>query len=185
MAISWLHIIREHPAFLPKYTTAFEPRQGLQLLFESATRSARNYIGYLFRIGQTLLAHETNLSGLTIQPKTCDIVFISHLLNRSHIGQSNDFYFGDVPRELARQGHSVAIVFINHTSAPIRNFPEVWRNSSVNRIILSKSFDWPICERFNRCDINTMSQVFGWIVSPLRFVSCASSVWPTRNRYPI
>ena len=139
VAISWLHIIREHPAFLPKYTTAFEPRQGLQLLFESATRSARNYIGYLFRIGQTLLAHETNLSELTFQPKTCDVLFISHLLNRSHIGQPNDFYFGDVPSELARQGHSVAIVFINHTSAPILNFPEVWRNSSVNRIILSKS----------------------------------------------
>lgn len=138
VAISWLHIIREHPAFLPKYTALFERRQGLQILFESAKRSAQNFIAYLFRVGKTLITYETNLRALTFQLKTCDVVFVSHLLNHSQIGQLSDFYFGDVPNELAMQGHSVAIVFINHTSGPIRNLPEVWRNNTVNRIILGK-----------------------------------------------
>ena len=33
VAISWLHVIREHPAFLPKYMAMFESRQNLQLFF--------------------------------------------------------------------------------------------------------------------------------------------------------
>ena len=138
VAISYLHIVREHPAFLPKYTPLFEPQSSLQLFLKSATRSARNYFGYLFRVSQTLFTHETNLCALTFDQKTCDVVFVSHLLNHSQINQPNDFYFGDVPNELAGQGHSVAIVFINHTRAPIRNLPEVWRNSCVNKIILRK-----------------------------------------------
>ena len=142
MAISSLHIIREHPAFLPKYTAAFEPAQGLQLFFQLTTRSVRNYVAYLVRLGKALISHETDLCELTFQSRTCDFVFVSHLVNHAHIGQPNDFYYGDVPNELARHGHSVAIVLINHTGAPINDFPEVWRSSSVNRIILNKSLNF-------------------------------------------
>ena len=53
VAISWLHVIREHPAFLPKYMAVFESRQNLQLFFQLKARSVNNYAKFLFRLGNT------------------------------------------------------------------------------------------------------------------------------------
>ena len=143
VAISWLHVIREHPAFLPKYVAIFESRQNLQLFFQLKARPVINYGKFLFRLGKTLISRVPNFHVLNISSKPYDVVFVSHLLNRSHIGRLNDFYFGEVPNELAMRGLSVAIIFINHTEASARSIQDAWRGSSVTRIVLNKSLSFP------------------------------------------
>ena len=139
VAIPWLHVIREHPALLEKYTNIFDT--------PNRTQSAAYYLlgrGRAFAViaRQFIRLIQDNghlwFCGKKI-PSSVDYLFISHLLSPSQSSNSDDFYFGDIPEKLAARGYSVAIALINHSgksATPIRN---LWKKSRVTRIILSDS----------------------------------------------
>ena len=139
VAIPWLHVIREHPALLEKYTNIFDT--------PNRTQSAAYYLlgrGRAFAViaRQFIRLIQDNghlwFCGKKI-PSSVDYLFISHLLSPSQSSNSDDFYFGDIPEKLAAHGYSVAIALINHSgksATPIRN---LWEKSRVTRIILSDS----------------------------------------------
>ena len=72
-------------------------------------------------------------------PKSTDVLFVSHLLNQSHLDQDQDFYFGSVPADLANNGVSTAIALINHTSNLPRQLATLYSRTAPPRIILSAS----------------------------------------------
>jgi hypothetical protein len=136
IANPWLHIIREHPAFLVQYEDLFCPENGkvkgrffLQFLRHMAAgvrQAARafRFDGSPWRSSGAL-------------PDRIDILFVSHLINESHIGQAADFYFGQLPQELAVRGYAVAIALIDQTRTSTKPSLDQWIGNSVPRLLLS------------------------------------------------
>ena len=54
-------------------------------------------------------------------PKKCDILFVSHLTNVSHLEMSSDFYFGDVSSVCRDNGLKSHTLLINHCKATRNN----------------------------------------------------------------
>ena len=139
VAIPWLHVIREHPALLEKYTYIFKSLKRTQSI-------SRN----LLSRGRAFAVHARNLIRLIENsghlwfsrkkiPSSLDFLFISHLLSPSQQTNSDDFYFGDIPEKLVARGFTVAIALINHTDQKGSLFINQWDKSGVERIILSHS----------------------------------------------
>lgn len=72
-------------------------------------------------------------------PKSTDVLFLSHLLNPSRIGEDQDFYFGSVPVDLAQIGVSSAIALINHTNNLPSQLASLYSRTTSPGIILSNS----------------------------------------------
>jgi hypothetical protein len=73
-------------------------------------------------------------------PQT-DVVLVSHLINVSHAGLADDFYFGNLPNELVKQGRNVVVVLMNHTGQPGTELATKWIGSAVPRVVLSGTLD--------------------------------------------
>ena len=141
IAISWLHVIREHPMFLTGYVDLFESNRGIKW-------NGRKWLGILRSRAAWLrqLLRAFNSSGQSWQhhtelPNKTDILFISHLVNASHAGQASDFYYGELPNELTAKGVSVAIGLINHTGLPGKPLVGKWDECLVPRMIFTRSLD--------------------------------------------
>ena len=139
IAIAWLHIIREHPEFLEKYSFLLEPEPSLRSLVRKTIREFSYAAGYLRRCISGLSSE--GMLWYTTEPraKSADVLFLSHLLNPSHIRQDQDFYFGSAPHDLAKNGVSTAIALINHTNNPPRQLANQYFRIAPPRIILSNS----------------------------------------------
>jgi len=144
VAIPWLHVIREHPALLEKYTNIFD-----------ASNQIQSVVHYLLIKGRALAVHARQFIRLIKSngrlclcskkiPSSVDYLFISHLLSPSQSSNSDDFYFGDMPEKLAARGYSVAIALINHSGKSETPIGNQWEKSRVTRIILSNSLS--LCE---------------------------------------
>ncbi len=139
VAIPWLHIIREHPVFLENYRYLFESSRGVHAALRNLYRMFRNRAGWFNQLLRSCREDGRPWSGPEELPHRIDVLFISHLLNATQAGQSPDFYFGNLPGELAERGHSVAIALINHTGLAAGPLAEQWRDHRVPRIVLSGS----------------------------------------------
>ena len=137
IAIAWLHIIREHPEFLAKYSFLLEPEPNLRSLVRKTIREFSHAAGYLRRCISGLSSGGTHWSTTEPHAKSADVLFLSHLLSPSHIGQDQDFYFGSVPIDLAKNGVSTAIALINHTNNVPRRLANQYSRIASPRIILS------------------------------------------------
>ena len=139
IAIAWLHIIREHPEFLAKYSFLLEPEPNLRSLVRKTIWELSYAAGYLKRCISGLSSQGTLWYTTEPRAKSADILFLSHLLNPSHSGQDQDFYFGSVPIDLINSGVSTAIALINHTNNPPRQLANQYSRIAPPRIILSNS----------------------------------------------
>ncbi|MFZ5589829.1 MAG: hypothetical protein ACOY4M_09385 [Pseudomonadota bacterium] len=139
VAIPWLHVIREHPAFLANYVDLFEPVRSINAIGRQWLRSLRNRAGWFRQLGRALRSDRQPWFGPKEFPERIDVLFVSHLLNASHAGQADDFYFGELPNELVARGYSVVIALINHSDQSGEALADKWIGSSVPRVILSGS----------------------------------------------
>jgi hypothetical protein len=139
ITIPWLHVIREHPVFLANYADLFEPVKSGKAIVRKWRRVLRSKAVWFRQLFRSLRADGKPWHGREELPRGIDVLFISHLLNPSHAGQEDDFYFGGLPKELAARGHSVVIALINHSGQPALYLADRWKESSVPRIILSGS----------------------------------------------
>ena len=65
----------------------------------------------IYRITKSF--RNTSVSSISNIPnQAVDILFISHLINKSEIGKSNDSYYGDLPKLLSENGITSAVVKI-------------------------------------------------------------------------
>lgn len=139
VAIPWLHVIREHPVCLTNYVALYEPAKGYKRFVLKKWRVLRYRAHWYRQLLISLLADGRRWFGPEILPGEIDVLFISHLLNPSQAGQTDDFYFGVLPMELLARGHSALVALINHSGHNGEHLAEKWSGSSVPRVILSGS----------------------------------------------
>jgi hypothetical protein len=136
VAIPWLHVIREHPAFLQNYTDEVCGSGG------GTVRAKRELRLHAIRWRQLWrAARSDDLPWYTADalPESVDMLFVSHLLNAAQAGLAEDFYFGTLADELRDRGRSVALALINHTGKPSRDLAVRWSRDTAPRAVLSAS----------------------------------------------
>ena len=141
IAIPWLHVIREHPMFLTGYVNLFESDRGIKGSARKRLEILRSRAVWLRQLLRAFNSTGQSWHCDAVLPNTTDILFISHLVNASHAGQSSDFYFGELPNELTVKGFSVAIALINHTGLPGKQLVGKWEECLVPRMIFTRSLD--------------------------------------------
>ena len=132
-SVDWLHVLRPHPVFLKRYDFLFSKvsRQLSQLFLDLA----KNISTFLVDFSYALLNRNIHppLLSVTNPP---DIIFVTHLLDGSHLDKSTDFYYGDLGESLSQDGISVLFLCINHTKSPFRHLREMSRSTRYDRLIL-------------------------------------------------
>jgi hypothetical protein len=137
IAIPWLHVIREHPIFLANYAGVAQPaREGRT---DRLRRRAKERAGLLWQLAAASADSGQPWAGPRTFDRPVDVLFVSHLLNRSQAGAANDFYFGAVPADLAAAGHPTAVALINHTRKPAAGLIARWSPAPVPRVVLAGS----------------------------------------------
>lgn len=137
VAIKWLHVIREHPVFLTNYADLFKIQKNICRVYLNSWRALLDRLRWLRHLGMTMKSHQQSVSGLDQFPRNVDVLFVSHLLNASQVGQEEDFYFGELPNELVAQGYKVVIVLVNQSGQSNEALAHKWNLSTVQRIVLS------------------------------------------------
>ncbi len=125
--------------FLAKYSSLYEPETSFRSVVREKTLNLRYAAGNLRRCIRGLSSAGILWHTTEPYPTFTDVLFVSHLLNPSQIGQDQDFYFGSVPADLAQNGVATAIALINHTSNLPRKLATLYSRTAVPRIILSNS----------------------------------------------
>jgi hypothetical protein len=138
LSVAWLHVIREHPTLLRPYEQLFQQRSikkysaywwKIKKILIESTRILRQAIR-AFRY--TLLNQDSVLTKLG----TSEIIFISHFTNSAQHKSNSDFYFGDLPNQIASRGKKVAIVLIDHTQSSSSLFRWTTSEQGVLKIII-------------------------------------------------
>ncbi len=136
-AVSWLHILREHPTVLDQYESIFRPQEPVRVQSQQSP---------FFRRTAGRLLRRAKSAGLALQsiwsrfrspplPTDVDLLIVSHLIGADHAGRPYDFYYGDVPTILASRGLKVLIVLVNHTMTPLAHLQR-WSPMDVQRVVL-------------------------------------------------
>ena len=139
VAITWLHVIREHPVFLGNYSDVISPPDKITIIIKKFMRKLRSWAGWLRQLGRSILANRSYLVSDNNRLPGTDILFVSHLLNASQAGQEDDFYFGNLSQELHKYNISSHIVLINHSAESSLQLSRKWENATVPRVVLSSS----------------------------------------------
>jgi hypothetical protein len=141
VSIPWLHVVREHPVFLKNYNEMIESKSSAKILLQRWLRFFRNKVWWLYQFGRSMRSDGKLWYGpQEFDPQT-DVVLVSHLINVSHAGLADDFYFGNLPNELVKQGRNVVVVLMNHTGQPGTELATKWIGSAVPRVVLSGTLD--------------------------------------------
>lgn len=151
IAISYLHVIRQHPIFTRQYEKLLKKsRINFYLYILTFVKLSTLLILYFFK---KIFFRLDNLSKFGKFPERTDLVIVSHLINKDYLNFSDDFYFGPVQKRLQQNYKNVLFVFLNHTKANEKHLKEIFNNNvSMPRIVLGKiiSFkkefnNWKLC----------------------------------------
>lgn len=142
VAISWLHVIREHPIFMANYVDLFQSDKSVSANVRKWRRIFRHWAGWIRQLLVSIRADGQSWFGPKNLHVNIDVLFVSHLLNPSHAGNDDDFYFGELPYGIAAHGYSAALALINHSGQPARHFADKWNGSVVQRVVLSDSLSF-------------------------------------------
>lgn len=153
IANPWLHIVREHPAFLRQYEDLFA-EDSFAKIWHGFFRRQRSRMAGLRQVLRAIRSNRRPWQESGALPERIDILFVSHLISPNHAGNDDDFYFGSLPRTLLAQGHSVVIALINQAKTSASAACKKWQNGQVPRVILSDSLgigeEWRIRQEMQR-----------------------------------
>lgn len=111
LAVSWLHVLSEHPNNLLRYKGVFDQPGKLAV----AKRSLWHSVGIAELLARSLWNPETDPAAYSVRfPAQLDILFVSHLVSAQADPESADFYYGRLPEELASRGLSSLVALQNH-----------------------------------------------------------------------
>lgn len=141
MAISWLHVVREHPVFLRQYEDVLGPWSLADSVRAEVGRRARAAA----RAGRRALRRRSDraeaLRADPVMSRQVDFLFISHLINASHAGADDDFYFGSLPNQLSALGRSCVVGLIDQTRGAGPALAGKWSGARVPRVVLPAAAD--------------------------------------------
>ena len=142
-SISWLHVIREHPVVLKHYFDLFERNSILWNFIDLIKRKLLNIAGLLIIFVTSIFKRKHFFNFFKSKIKKIDILYISHFLNKSQVGNKDDFYFGNIPDNLKNMGYNSLIALINHTGNESDSLSAIWNKKNfVPRIILSRTINF-------------------------------------------
>ena len=124
-SITALHVLKEHPALLSYYiqNTNFEKNKDISLIKKI----------YFFL--KNILIEKKNFQTISKTNKKCDVLLLSSLINKSHLKNSDDFYYGTLERKLNLKGFKTRTVLRNFTDTKTSDLLKIIKN---NKIILTK-----------------------------------------------
>jgi len=136
IAISWLHVMREHPLFLCQYDCLFTKTSFWETFASNLYRTLKKLlqsaklIFHLFKMTNRFWIGELK------KQHSYDVIFVSHLLNISDLSVEDDFYFNKVPQDLLDKDIKVLIVLINHTSLSNKVINHTIKTLSIPRLVI-------------------------------------------------
>lgn len=140
VSIPWLHIIREHPVFLENYESLFLPDRDIIDSIRIWLRSTR----YKMLIMKTVLksvfhSNSSVWSKMIKNLSSVDVLFISHLLNKSQIDDNEDFYYSDLPRKLNEDLYPSLIAMLNHTGKSTFQFSANQNSNGLCKVVFPRT----------------------------------------------
>lgn len=140
IAISWLHVIREHPIVLAKYEKLFVLKTDFKQFIRQRIKYFLNKAKLFSQIIRSNISKCKPWLSKDILPYNVDYLFISSFLNANQAKQIEDFYFGNMPIDLVRScNRSVVIALINHSGVPFSSFKSSCVTSEVTKVYFSNS----------------------------------------------
>ena len=139
VAISWLHVIREHPIFLNNYLDIIDADYNIKSHIIRWLRRFRNLAGWIRQLARSITLKREVWCSTNNDLSETDVLFVSHLLNASNAGQDNDFYYGNLHNDLAKDNLTSLIALINHSGESGEKLSRKWPVNITPRVILSKS----------------------------------------------
>ena len=116
VAIQRLHLTSASPSLLKSYENIFD--NGIISYFRIIFTSIRNKLSLLAVLTQSILISLDSQWSRSVKTLSgIDVLFVSHLLNKSQYEQEEDFYFSDIPKELQGNGYTSLVALINHTGS--------------------------------------------------------------------
>ena len=130
VAISWLHIVRaKFPGFLENYT--LNSKDNI-FIFSSIFKLIKRNIIFIFYIFKKNLFYRKKNK----QIKNCEILIISHCLNKKSLNMKMDFYFGELERILSQKNFRYFKLLINHTDYDSEKLNDI--NKIKKQMVLEK-----------------------------------------------
>lgn len=136
VSISWLHVIREHPIILSRYEPLFTNLNTLQNIKRWVT-TVINYLRILYNWAQSIINNSNNVElGDFESDAPIDYLFVSHLIEGSHLNRESDFYFGNIISSLETENLKTVSLLFNHTKISNNELRKRY-SSSYRRVFLS------------------------------------------------
>ena len=115
MAVSFLHVLKEHPESLKQYLLLYNKENYLIKLIKYILLYTKVILINIFRLIMSFIHNNelwySNTNGFKVQ---CDLLLVTHLINKNQLNNENDFFFGDLENYLKTSGFKVGIIFIDH-----------------------------------------------------------------------
>jgi len=151
IAVSWLHIIREHPVFVEKYQIVFSSNRIYKHILYPSFIWLKNIATWGRQAFRAYKSNGKMWSSNGELPYEVDVLFVSHLINEKQAGSEEDFYYGNLPNQLIAKGLTVATVLINYTDCTEEGLAQQWASKVYPRFVLSRSlgffYDYEIFRR--------------------------------------
>ncbi len=157
IAIPWLHILREHPVLIKKYTSLFSEIDFLKSFLKYVSVIVK---GLIHMASSVLSTHY--LSSHSKEETKIDYLFVSHILNEKQAGLSDDFYFGSLPTLLSKHGKSVVIILLNQSKVSASLISRKWSGTDVPRVILTKKITLWESILIYRQMLNTFFEIYSF-----------------------
>ena len=138
VAIGWLHIIRAHPEYLRKYVSEFEYSNYFIRKARKLSKYILIYIHWFNQLRKTIFSDGLPWKSSGEKLGESDLLFVSHLINKSSIKQKDDFYFGKMPEIFRMSGYSVLTAMIDQTKYTREN-TTLKRNMTYPTVIIFSS----------------------------------------------
>ncbi|MDA9242719.1 hypothetical protein N9P26_01480 [Amylibacter sp.] len=128
-AIPWLHVLNPHPTTQERYRGLWDRNQKNEYL--SLFRSIWRFIRNIF-VSSPIPKYISSHPNI----RQTDLLIMSHLVSKSHIGVDQDFYFGDMGSELKSNNISAQILLTNHTRENPKKIISSWGDKELPRLML-------------------------------------------------
>jgi hypothetical protein len=140
ISIPWLHIIREHPVFLKNYESLFLIKNRNLKLIRFWLSSIYSKLALLNILLKSLFAPDiSGWSKILDRLSDKEIIFVSHLLNKTQFERREDPYYGDLPMKLDECGYTSLIVMLNHTKEVSSKYIERQKKDEIFRVVFPKT----------------------------------------------
>ena len=128
-AIPWLHVLSPHPTNQERYRGLWDRNKKNEYLsiFLSIGRFIKNI--FLGSPSPKFISSHPDI-------KQTDLLIVSHIVNKSHIGVDLDFYFGNLGLDLKSNNISAQILLMNHIGENPKKIIASWNDKVAPRLML-------------------------------------------------